>query len=269
MTASSSAAISRTVCCLFLLTIFLILSPAVRAQSEFDEAHTLLEELSRIQQEKRDQNNAAKLAELMHSVPQRVQQLLSRGIVDLLNTPIQHTPDEIHQKLTAVLQAVPPDVYQPEVFVFPVQSRQEVTYLIAYNIVYCVSCSRGWLGVVGRTNGLYEILTSDDNAFPNQSLAVVMLWPTGAGKPRFLVHGTNWGDAHNRLTASVYILDDNRLKSPWSLTDLPQGAIKVTPTEIIVSFLTALVPPWSEKTEIYSILPEQIKLRQSFERANP
>jgi len=254
---------------LILTVVPLILSSAAGAKSEFDEAHALLEELSRTQQEKRDRNNAAKLAELMNSVPQRAQQLLSKGITDLLNTPTQHTADEVHQKLTAALQVLPLDQYRPEVFVFQVQSGHRDVYFIAYNIAYCVSCSRGWLGVVGPKNGLYEILTSDDNAFPNRTLSVVMPWPTAEGKPRFLVHGTNWGDAHNRLTAIVYILDDDRLKNAWSLSDLPQGTIKVTPKEIVVSFRTALVPPWTEKTEIYDILPEQIRLRHSFEQANP
>ena len=251
---------------LFLLTTTFILSPAIRAQSKFDEAHALLQELFPKPQGNRDPSDAAKVANLMNSAPQRAQQLLSKAMLDLLNTRTHHTAEELHQRLTTALQV---DQYRPQVFVFTVRSGGRDAYLIGYNTVYCVSCSRGWLGVVGRINGVYKILTSDDNAFPNQSLAVVMLGPTGRGKPRFLAQGTNWGDAHNRLAATVYVFDDAKLQNVWSVADLPQGTIKVTPTEIEISFLTALVPPWSEKTEIYTILPEQIKLRQSFERANP
>jgi hypothetical protein len=252
------------------VTLLLVaLSVPVHAQAEFDEAHSLLQQLSATQLEKRDRDNAARLAELMSSVPQRVEKLLTKGVVELLNTPARHSVDELHQKIAAALQIAPLDQYRPEVFVYSVQAGHNDAYLVAYNIVYCVSCSRGWLGLVERTDNLYHVVSSDDNAFPNRTLDAVVLWPTAEGKPRFLVHGTNWGDAHNRLTVTVYAVDEGRLRILWSLADLPQGNIKVTPTEIIVSYLTALVPPWSERTETYAILPGEIKLRQSTERPNP
>jgi hypothetical protein len=259
----------RMASCTILTSILFTLNLPVHGQSDFDQAHALLEQLSRTQQEKRDRDNAARLAELMSFVPARVQQLLTSGIINLLNASARHSADEVHRKLTAALQVAPLDQHQPEAFVYQVQSGGTDVYLIAYNVIYCVGCSRGWLGTVGGTNGFYQVLASDDNAFPNQTLAVVKIWPTGEGNFRFLVYGTNWGDAHNRLTATVYVLDGGQLKSVWSLADLPQGSIKVTPTEITVSFLTALVPPWSEKTETYAILPGEIKLRQSIERPNP
>lgn len=250
------------------LIVFMLSAP-VHAQAEFDEAHTLLQQLSATQQEKRDRDNAARLAELMNSVPQRVQQLLTNGIVDLLNVPAHHSADELYQKLAAALQVAPPDQYRPEAFVYSLRTGHEDAYLIAYNVAYCVSCSRGWLGIVGRIGNHYQVVSSDDNPFPNRTLDAALLWPTAEGKPRLLVHGINWGDAHSRLTITVYAIDQDRLKIIWFLADLPQGKVKVTPTEIIVSYLTALVPPWSEKTETYAILPGEIKLRQSIERPNP
>lgn len=272
MTAFFLLALRRAASSFPLLAIILIVivSPSVRAQSEFGEAHALLEQLSRTQQEKRDPSNAQKLAELMNSVPQRVQQLLSKAIVQSLSTPIHHTADEIHRKLTAALQVAPFDQAGPEVFVFPFHSGRRDAYLIAYSVVYCVSCSRGWIGVLGRANnGPYQILSSDDDAFPNQTLVAAMLQPTGEGEPRFLIHGTNWGDAHNRLNVVGYTFDGTRLTIIWSRMGLPQGSIKVTPARITLSFLTSLRPPWSEKTEIYGILPGEIKLQRSSEHPDP
>lgn len=252
-----------------LVAAFFILSPWTQAQSEFDKAHALLKDLSQVQQQKRDEANVRRLAELMNSVPLQTQRLLSAGIVRLLNSPGAHSVSEIHAKLVSALQLDLSSEFQPEVFVFAFPIGRPTTYIIAFNIVYCVTCSRDWIGVVGREDGVFQTLASEDNGFPNQSLSVTMLQSPGQGKTRFLVHGTNWGDAHSRMSVVAYRFGGYELARIWSRVDLPQGTIKITPTEITLSFLTALVPPWNERTETYAILPEEIQLRQSSERTEP
>jgi hypothetical protein len=269
MLLTSKSRFIRTLFSLCFVSIFSPLSPVLKAQSRFERAHALLEEIDRLQKQERGKTTVERLTQLVNSAPQQVEQLLNEGLVDLLNTPGAHSPEEVHQQLAAALQVVPPDQYQPEVFVFASALERQPSYFIAYNIGYCAVCSRNWIGVLGLSNGIYKILASDDNPLPDHGLAVSWLGRTVEGSARLIVGGTAWGDAHNRLSVTAYAFDGKHLTKTWSLEDLPQGTIKVTPTEIIVSFLTALVPPWSEKTEIYSILPEQIKLRQSFERANP
>jgi hypothetical protein len=266
---TSKTMMRRAFASLWLGSTLLLLDPVAHSQSEFDRAHALLDEIASLQKQERSKATIEKLTELVNSAPEHVEELLNKGVVDLLNAPGAHPPEEVHRKIAAALQIVPPDQYRPEVFVFASALERQPTYLIAYNFGYCAICSRNWVGVVGRVNGAYQILASDDNPFPNHSLTMTWLDSAANGQTRFLVYGTTWGDAHSRLCAAAYAFDGKQLKKSWSLSDLPQGTIKVRPTEIIVSFLTALVPPWSEKTEIYSILPGEIKLRQSLERPNP
>jgi hypothetical protein len=258
---------------LWIAVAFLESTGEVRSQNALDQAHELLKEWSQAQQQalrqKPGEADLKRLRAITSSIAQEVPQLLNKGIMEFLNGPGKHAPDELSAKLTAVLQAFPPDQYVPEVFVFPLASEQQGSYLVAYNVPYCVSCSRAWIGLIGKKGGHYEILSEGGNSFDGKSLHVTPLPPGDDGNARFLVYGTNWGDAHSRLTVTAYSFADNQLKSAWSRKDLPQGAVKVTPTEITLSFLTSLTPPWNEKTEVYAILPESIQLRQTFERPNP
>jgi hypothetical protein len=252
------------------LILLLTLGSEAQCQSQFHQAHALLAELDRLQKGgQRDKDTLDKLNDLVHHVPQKVQGLLNEGILELLNSPGVHSPVLIRAKVSAVLQVVPPGQFQPEVFVFGLPPRQRSSYLVAYNGPYCARCSRAWIGLIGKRGAHYAILSEGDNSFDGKSLHVTPLPRGGDGNDRFLVCGTNWGDAHSRLSVTVYSLADNQLKSDWSREDLPQGTVKVTPTEITLSFLTSLRPPWDEKTEVYSILPQSIQLRQTLERPNP
>jgi len=257
------------------IAIPLVLLP-VRAycQEPFDKAHELLKEgaqaQGRVQQQKPSEAELKRLKEVTNSVAQTVPELLKKGVLELLNLPARHTADELSAKLRTTLQVIPQDQYQPEVFVFPLALHQADSYLVAYNVSYCASCSYAWIGVVGRKDGRYSILSEEDHSFANKTLHVAPLGVTDRGAARFLIYGTNWGDAHNRLSLVAYVLDDGRLRRFWARTDLPQGSIRVTPTRISLSFLTALRPPWSERTEVYTVQQgEEIKLQQSSERPNP
>jgi hypothetical protein len=133
-----------------------------------------------------------------------------------------------------------------------------------------VSCSHAWIGLLGKKSGRYHILSGLDDSFDGRSLHVTPLAPTEDGQNRFLIYGTNWGDAHSRLTAIAYVVDDAKIRKFWARVDLPQGSVKVADTRISLTFLTALTPPWKEKTEVYQVQPgNEIKLQKSFEQPNP
>lgn len=248
-----------------------IAAPAGRCQAQFDQARALLLELDRLQKSGlRDKPTIDRLNYLVAEVPQRTQTVLRDGILAVLNSPGNHSAGEVRQKLSAALQIVPPDEYQPEVFAFRFTTEQQALYLIAYNVPYCASCSSAWIGLVGKRGGHYEVLSEEGKEFAGKSLHVASLAESEARAARFLVYGTNLGDAHNRLTAMAYEVHDTRLRSIWTRADLPQGSVEVSPARISLTFLTTLNPPWEEKTEVYEVAQGKlIKLQGSVERPNP
>lgn len=254
-----------------LALIFLIFAPVSRCQAQFDQVHTLLLELDGLQKSgKHDKPTVDRLNDLMAEVTERAGKLLNSGILALLNSPGAHSAAEINERISTALQILPTGEYHPEVYTFRSASGQGDSYLIAYNVPYCASCSRAWIGLVGRRGDRYEILTDVGKAFSEKSLHVASLTPGEEGGNRFLVYGTNLGDAHSRLTVSAYEVHATKLKSVWIRADLPQGTVEVTPTRISLTFLTRLNPPWKEKTEIYEVLEKKrIKLQGSKERSNP
>jgi hypothetical protein len=263
---SSSDRTVRALCCALVL---LIVGPGAHPQTELDRAHALLDEMTHLQKHERDKPTTEALTSFLDTGPQQIEDLLNRGFLALLNSPGRHNTDQLRQKLTAALQVAPPEQYSPEVFVFSSSPKNQPTYFVAYNFGYCAACSRNWIGVFGRVGGVYRILASVENPFPNHSLNVTWLPQAKNGEPRLLAYGTNWGDPHNRLSVTAFTFADSHFRREWSLTDLPQGTVEVLPREIIVSYLTSLRPPWAERTEVYAILPEQIQLRESSEHPNP
>lgn len=255
---------------LFCATIALMtLARGVHAQSGFNQAHTLLAELDHLQKSgQHDSVTIQRLNELVSRAQKDAPALINEGILELLNSLGSHSAEEIRLHITRCLQLVPTDEYTPEVFVLRLAPRQE--YFIAYSVPYCASCSRAWIGVIGGKNGHYEIISEGGDSFDGKSLHVVRLDKRGSTLERFLVYGTNWGDAHSRLSVIAYVVDQGKLRRFWARTDLPQGQVTVTPKQISLTFLTSLAPPWSEKTDIYEIKEgEEIKLEKSFLNPNP
>ena len=254
-----------------LVLVFRIFTPVSRCQAQFDQVHTLLLELDRLQKSgQRDKPTVDRLNDLVAEVSQRAGTLLNSGILALLNSPGTHSAAEIKERISTALQILPTGGYHPEVYAFRSARGHQDTYLIAYNIPYCASCSRAWIGLIGKRRGRYEVLSEKGEAFADRSLHVARLSESEARTARFLVYGSNWGDAHSRLTAMAFQIYDAQLRSIWSRSDLPQGSVEVTPTRLSLTFLTSLNPPWREKTEVYEVPQgKQIKLQESVERPNP
>ena len=247
----------------------LLLSPALGSQSKFEEARARLEEIDRLQKQKRDKDTVEKLTKLVNSAPQQVEQLLKEGTVELLNTAGDHSSQEIQEKLSAALQIAPPDQYKPEVFVFSAASLHGPSFLVAYNVPFCAACSRAWIGLIGKKRDHYEVLSESGASFAGKSLQVVPLDRTEQALGRFLVYGTNLGDSHSRFSVVAYALDKYELKEIWSREDLPQGNIKIANSKISLTFLTALRPPCAERTENYSLLSNRIELLNWSEHPAP
>jgi hypothetical protein len=244
-----------------------------RPQDAFDLASNLMKQWSAAQQKKQQQPNDANLNELSQvttSISQEVPGLLRRGTLEFLNSQRAVSPIELKARIASVLANAPSAQYEPEVSVYRVGAGQNGSYLVAYNVIYCASCSRSWIGLIEKRNGRYEVVSEETGSFDGKSLHVAPLARSQDGKDRFLVYGTNWGDAHNRLTAVAYAIDDPELEKFWSRTDLVQGSVRATSRQISLTFLTALSPPWAEKTEVYELEQRQeIKLQSSSERPNP
>lgn len=245
----------------------------VRPQVAFDQAHELMEEwraAQQAQQQEPSEANLKKLREVTSSIAREVPELLKKGTVELLNSPAVASPSKMRDKISSALLHVPSGRYEPEVFVFPIGSGQGDSYLVAYNVPYCASCNRAWIGLIGKRSGRYEVLFEEGDSFNGKSLHVAPLARSEDGEARFLIYGTNWGDAHNRLSVAAYSVDDNKMVRFWARTDLVQGSVEVTPKQISLIFLTALRPPWSERREVYEVQQrEEITLQKSSERANP
>lgn len=267
--ATITSPIAGTITCLALF--FLIFAPVSRCQAQFDQAHALLSELDGLQKSgQRDKPTVDRLNVLVAEVTGQAVTLLDNGILALLNSPGTHSAAEIRDRISTALQILPAGEYRPEVYAFRSGSGQEDSYLIAYNIPYCASCSRAWIGLVRKTGDRYEILSEDVEAFSGKSLHVAPLTAGAEGGSRFLVYGTNLGDAHSRLTVRAYEVRCAKLRSVWVRADLPQGNVKVTPSRISLTFLTRLNPPWGETTETYEVQEKKsIELKVSRERSNP
>lgn len=253
--------------------LLMLFAPQGRVQDAFRQANHLLKEWSpaqQAQQESPSDANLKRLREITDSIARQVPDLIKRGSIEYLNSPGIHSASDIRQQISSVLRSGPSDSSQPRVFVFPVAFGHEAAFLVAYNVPYCASCSHAWIGVIGRKTSRFEVLSEQDSPFENKSLQIARLARSEDGNDRFLIYGTNWGDAHSRLTVIAYVVDDGALRQFWARTDLAQGSVKVTDKRIFLTFLTALNPPWSEKTEIYQLeLGEEIKLISSSDRPDP
>jgi len=264
------------------IVITLLATPAARvsayAQSEFDSARALLQKVDEdraaygaIADTKRISDGEVvaarkRVSEEEQAAPAKVEGLLNAAVLRFLDTDAHRSPEKLQAKLREALQIGPE---QPEhgvnaqAFVFQIGPAKK-GYIVAYNIVHCITCSHSWIGAFAPKGGGYELVASLDNSLPNQTLQAVPLW-TGDNVIRFLAYGINWGDAHSRLNAAAYSFDGHQIREVWSRTGLPQGTLKLEPGTMVVSFLTALVPPWKMRTETYAVTANEIHLLEASE----
>ena len=241
--------------------------PDAQSQKEFKRAHALLAELDHLQKSgQRDKATSERLTDLIAHVPQEVQNLINLGTVKFLSSQGPHSPTQLRLRISEALQIASPDQYQPEVFAFSVHYGQGNAYFVAYNVPYCASCSRAWIGLLAKKMGRYGIVAEADNVFANKSLHAARIAPSEDGEDRFAVYGTNLGDAHNRLSIVVYKADGAALKREWARIDLPQGTVELSRREITLKFLAKVEhQSTAERTEIYQIEPSGIRLKEQLE----
>jgi hypothetical protein len=224
-----------------------------QAQSEFDNAHFLLLRLA-------EENSAAKTAvakaqlqKELKTIPPDVSKLVNLGLLNLLNNGLVRSPEDLRVKIDEALETgnVTP------AFVFPLQNR---SYVIIYNVLFCSTCSRSWIGMFSPQGGKYAIVASLEDSLPDQSIRAVSLSASDNGT-RFIVYGTNWGDAHNRLSVVAYLVEGDKVRDFWSRSGLPQGAAQIGEGMMELSFFTSLRPPWTRRKETYSLGRESIRLQ--------
>src|SRR5574340_1142656 len=95
--------LSKLVIWVCAVTALLVLTDRVRSQTAFDQAHELLKQWAyaqkQAQQQKPSEAHLNRLRELTNSIAQEVPQLLKKGVIELLNEPGKHSPEELRANL--------------------------------------------------------------------------------------------------------------------------------------------------------------------------
>jgi hypothetical protein len=239
------------------------------SQSGFTNAHALLQKLAQDRLAAKTSLARNQLAEEVHTVPLRVEELMTQGIIDLLNSGQARSLEYLQQKVSTTLQVGPQEAGNiPDVYVLLLGPAGNPSYVVVYEIPYCADCSRSWIGVFAQDNNQYRLRSSLEDPLPNQSIRAVPLWVSSNGI-RFLVYGTTWGDAHNRLNIAAYFYDGRNIGTIWSRMGLTQGTVDVKSGAMVISFLTTLRPPWNKRTEIYDLTATGIHLQNATESPEP
>src|SRR5579871_3151342 len=140
-----------------------------------------------------DPEDLKKLRNATTLVADEVPGLLEKGTLELLNSRGGHTAEDIRSKISDVLRAAPN--YEPEVFVRRIEGKSGPEYILAFNVPYCASCSRAWIGLIGKRGNRFQVLSEQGDTFNNKNLRMKNLLPSESGSERFLICGTNLGDA--------------------------------------------------------------------------
>ncbi|MFZ1136953.1 MAG: hypothetical protein WAN69_18535 [Candidatus Korobacteraceae bacterium] len=250
---------------LLILLCLMAIEQAANCQSSFDKAHALLEQLAQDQHELSLETPARspsvmydRVAAEVKEVPPQAEQLINQGILGFLNK--DRTPTLLKQEIDSTLQ-VNNTTTEDASFVLPTGNPPRF-YLIGYTISFCAICARNWIGIVGPRPAGWEILAELQNQFQNQGIKIFPL-NADVNNLTFLVRITNWGDAHNRVSVQIYRFNGHDLKSIWSVSDLAQGQVQVSGSEVTLKYLTTLVPPFEERTDVYSLRSGIITLDRS------
>lgn len=246
--------------------IVLWLCTSVQAQTDFDKAHALLTRITTPYAEGEAKGDKERFEAEVRSAPLEIERLLNNGILDTLNASNAPSASGLQKRLDTTLKLESSEG-NPPAFVFVIGTQAKPFFLVAYDIAYCAACGRSWIGVFGPLDERYYLVTSLENPFPNQGINVLPLTVSGESYPYFLAYGTNWGDAHSRLNVAVYRFDGHQLRTVWSRSGLVEGKVNLMSGGLLLSFLTTLTPPFTERTEIYKVTPQGIELQSASEEA--
>ncbi len=67
----------------------------------------------------------------------------------------------------------------------------------------------------------------------------------------------------------AYKFSGDKLRRVWSRQELPQGRLEAVGNKLTLTYLTRLVPPWEERTDIYAVGPSGVKLEATRRKPNP
>jgi len=244
-------------------------------QGEFEAAHALILQVNQDRAnleaaggpEKAPQQKEH-LAEQIKSLPERVGQLLAKGMLQALNSGTISSASQLQQQVRDALRVgTAGDESGKDAFVFALGSEPRPSYFVAYDVSYCAICSISWIGIIGPKREAYAVLDSLKDPLPNRSIDVVPLGAphTRDRSPAFLVFGTLWGDGHRRMSAALYAVAGQQLKRMWSASDLIEGEITVSGEVAIVRSYTTLRPPFVWRTQVYSLSADGLKLESASE----
>ena len=226
----------------------------LHAQAGFKKAQRNVSKFwTAVAQDGRNPASRERLSRQGAELPGTIQPLLSQGILEYLNSNASISVDQLTLRIAEALSA--PGVGVRSIAdakgvasVVPIPGRN--AYAVAYTVSYCASCSRSWLGIFQMRKRKFALLASLNDPAPDEAVYLSVL---GVGATTLLVlHGTHWGDAHNRLDARAYSTT-RPIREVWSRLGLPQGKIVISTDKIGLVFMSSPVPPWKEIKDTYQV----------------
>jgi len=248
-------------CCLLLV----LCCTQALAQQQFDDARQLERKLLTDTLHLKGGERAV-IPEGERSYPPRIQELLSAGILQALNSGA--TAAEVQSKLESVL-ADPTLVNQPgTVAVLAFGENGSSPLVIAYGIPWCVMCNRTWLGIYEKNSGSYSNTYSINEVLDNHTIYLHPL-PAGGGKQRFVLYGTGLGSYGNPFTVKAYEFSAGPLREFWTLDGLNNGSIEFHGDEIVLRYYVvsgeAALSPRRGRVDTYRVTAEGIRLESRSE----
>jgi len=243
------------------------------AQQQFDDARRLERKLtSDILHLKGDQRSI--ISEEEQSFPPQIQELLSAGILQALNS--EASAAQLQSKLESVLaddsvlaQGTPGVIEPGNVGVLAFRENRSSALVIAYGIPYCVMCNRTWLGTYERTAGSYSNTHSINEVLDNHTIYLHRL-PANGDKQRFVLYGTGLGSYANPLALRAYEISAGSLREFWRLDGLNNGTIEFQDNEILLRYYVVVagqgaLAPRTGRVDKYRVTAEGIRLESRSE----
>jgi hypothetical protein len=190
------------------------------------------------------------------ALPELVQGQLTSGIIAYLN----ETPDSSAEALKAKLaRALTPPTLGNQTIdnaVDVIVANSGDSVYVAYDVTYCASCSRSWLGEFSRGGGVFHLQAVSRSPSQDTSVHLALLG-SSSSNPVLVLYGLHWGDPHNRSEVKVFSMD-GKLQELWSKSELWQGNVSIDGDELKLVFLSDFTSDAQEITETYELRSNQL-----------
>lgn len=246
------------------LVVFIVsslLTGSVFATEEsFTKAHELFTQFwnDALQTTKSDAKGRELTRKQAIDLPAKLEEPLTHGILAYLNDTQHPSATNLKSTIAKVLTAPMMGNQTAEGVADVVATKDNGTFFVVYTTNYCIVCSKTWLGEFRRRDGQIVLQSSTRDVASDETVHLALL-PSNSSSPVILLYGVHLGDAHNRFNAEA-LSSDGGLHTVWSKMNLPQGQLLINVNQLILTYESALTPPFEEKREIYQIAGTELKL---------